>query len=275
MRIYDGPTEVHKWVVARNLLGTETMKGTGSSLSDTAMYRSRWTGTSPAVDHLHRPPHNSCQRRAACATWPMRWRRWTASRRCRAIVLAAEGKSFCAGADLATPATRGIGLRCGEHQRRSTSRRCGCSRCRSRSSRRFRARRSARAWAWRWSPTSGSPSPEARFAANFVKLGFHPGFGLTHTLPRLIGEQRASLMFLTGRRIKAEEALPGGWWMSSRCRISSARRRAAWPTRSPRTRRWRCIDPRDLASGSRRSGQGADRPRIRRAVLAGEDRGFR
>ena len=22
MRIYDGPTEVHKWVVARNLLGT-------------------------------------------------------------------------------------------------------------------------------------------------------------------------------------------------------------------------------------------------------------
>ena len=26
--------------------------------------------------------------------------------------------------------------------------------------------------------------PEARFTANFVKLGFHPGFGLTHTLPR-------------------------------------------------------------------------------------------
>ena len=30
-------------------------------------------------------------------------------------------------------------------------------------------------------------SPDARFAANFVKLGFHPGFGMTHTLPRLIG----------------------------------------------------------------------------------------
>jgi enoyl-CoA hydratase/carnithine racemase len=26
-------------------------------------------------------------------------------------------------------------------------------------------------------------SPEARFAANFVKLGIHPGFGLTYTLP--------------------------------------------------------------------------------------------
>jgi enoyl-CoA hydratase/carnithine racemase len=53
-------------------------------------------------------------------------------------------------------------------------------------------------------------APEARFAANFVKLSFHPGFGLTHTLPRLIGQQRASLMFLTGRRIRAEQALIWG-----------------------------------------------------------------
>lgn len=53
-------------------------------------------------------------------------------------------------------------------------------------------------------------APEARFSANFVKLGFHPGFGLTYTLPRLIGHQRAELMFLTGRRVKAEEALPWG-----------------------------------------------------------------
>jgi len=53
-------------------------------------------------------------------------------------------------------------------------------------------------------------APEARFTANFVKLGFHPGFGLTHTLPRLVGHQRADLMFLTGRRIKAEEGLAWG-----------------------------------------------------------------
>jgi enoyl-CoA hydratase/carnithine racemase len=50
-------------------------------------------------------------------------------------------------------------------------------------------------------------SPEARFASNFVKLGFHPGFGISHALPRLIGEQKALLMCLTGRRIKAEQAL--------------------------------------------------------------------
>lgn len=53
-------------------------------------------------------------------------------------------------------------------------------------------------------------SPEARFAANFVKLGFHPGFGITHTLGEIVGKQRALLMCLTGRRIKAEEALAWG-----------------------------------------------------------------
>ena len=53
-------------------------------------------------------------------------------------------------------------------------------------------------------------APEARFSANFVKLGFHPGFGLTHTLPRAIGAHRASLMVLTGRRVKAQEGLPWG-----------------------------------------------------------------
>ena len=53
-------------------------------------------------------------------------------------------------------------------------------------------------------------SPDARFAANFVKLGFHPGFGLTHTLPRLIGPTKAELMCLTGRRVKAEDGLAWG-----------------------------------------------------------------
>jgi enoyl-CoA hydratase/carnithine racemase len=53
-------------------------------------------------------------------------------------------------------------------------------------------------------------APEARFTSNFVKLGFHPGFGVTHTLPRLIGQQRAALMCLTGRRINGQEALEWG-----------------------------------------------------------------
>lgn len=50
-------------------------------------------------------------------------------------------------------------------------------------------------------------APEARFSANFTRLGFHPGFGLTCTLPRLVGEQQAALLFFTGRRIGGEEAV--------------------------------------------------------------------
>jgi enoyl-CoA hydratase/carnithine racemase len=53
-------------------------------------------------------------------------------------------------------------------------------------------------------------APEARFSANFVTLGFHAGFGITHTLPRVVGQQHASLMLLTGRRVKAEDALRYG-----------------------------------------------------------------
>lgn len=47
---------------------------------------------------------------------------------------------------------------------------------------------------------------EARFAANFARLGLAPGFGLTATLPRLIGTQKAATLFYTGRRIGGEEA---------------------------------------------------------------------
>lgn len=53
-------------------------------------------------------------------------------------------------------------------------------------------------------------APEARFAANFVKLGFHPGFGITHSLPRVVGPQHAARMLLFGERIGGEEALAIG-----------------------------------------------------------------
>jgi enoyl-CoA hydratase/carnithine racemase len=48
--------------------------------------------------------------------------------------------------------------------------------------------------------------PEARFCANFTRLGFHPGFGLTTTLPEVIGKSNAALMFYTSRRVTGEEA---------------------------------------------------------------------
>jgi len=46
----------------------------------------------------------------------------------------------------------------------------------------------------------------ARFSANFCRLGFHPGFGMSLTLPRLVGQQQAARLFYTGRRIGGEEA---------------------------------------------------------------------
>ena len=48
--------------------------------------------------------------------------------------------------------------------------------------------------------------PEARFAANFARLGFHHGFGLSVTLPALVGQQRAMDMLYTGRRVGGDEA---------------------------------------------------------------------
>jgi enoyl-CoA hydratase/carnithine racemase len=47
---------------------------------------------------------------------------------------------------------------------------------------------------------------EARLAANFCAMGYHPGFGMTASLPRVIGHQRARWLLLTGKRIPGEEA---------------------------------------------------------------------
>lgn len=48
--------------------------------------------------------------------------------------------------------------------------------------------------------------PEARFCANFVSLGIHQGFGLSVTLPEALGPSKAALVLLTGRRFKGDEA---------------------------------------------------------------------
>jgi 2-(1,2-epoxy-1,2-dihydrophenyl)acetyl-CoA isomerase len=53
-------------------------------------------------------------------------------------------------------------------------------------------------------------SPEARFAANFARLGFHHGFGLTVTLPLVAGHQTSLDLLYTGRRIDGDEALQLG-----------------------------------------------------------------
>jgi enoyl-CoA hydratase/carnithine racemase len=49
-------------------------------------------------------------------------------------------------------------------------------------------------------------SPRSRFHANFSALGFHQGFGLSATLPRIVGAQRALDLLMSSRRIDGAQA---------------------------------------------------------------------
>jgi 2-(1,2-epoxy-1,2-dihydrophenyl)acetyl-CoA isomerase len=49
-----------------------------------------------------------------------------------------------------------------------------------------------------------------RFQANFVRLGLHHGFGLTVSLPRVVGAQTAAELLLAAAPVKGEEALAIG-----------------------------------------------------------------
>jgi enoyl-CoA hydratase/carnithine racemase len=130
---------------------------------------------------------------------------------CRAIVLCAAGKHFCAGANFDDP---------GQQAERGTRRREDGNPLYTAAVRLFRTKKPIVAaiqgaavgggFGLAVMPDFRVVSPDARFTANFVKLGFHPGFGLSHTLPRLIGVQRANLMFFTGRRVDGETALEWG-----------------------------------------------------------------
>jgi len=121
----------------------------------------------------------------------------------RSILLAAEGKNFCAGADFSSPARDTVGDRDGGHLYQQAVRlfRCG----------------KPVVAAVQGAAVGGGlgltlvadfrvASPDSRFTANFNRLGFHPGFGLSVTLPRVVGQQKAALLFYTGRRIGGEEA---------------------------------------------------------------------
>jgi 2-(1,2-epoxy-1,2-dihydrophenyl)acetyl-CoA isomerase len=50
-------------------------------------------------------------------------------------------------------------------------------------------------------------SPATRFRCNFARLGFHQGFGISVTLPFVVGHQRALELLYTGGEVKGDEAL--------------------------------------------------------------------
>ena len=123
---------------------------------------------------------------------------------CRAIVLCSEGKHFCAGADFH-----------GESDAEALPEE-GAADLYRQAVRLFEAELPVVA-AVQGAAIGGGlgvacsadfrlAAPEARFAANFSRLGFHPGFGLSVTLPGIVGQQAALELLYTGRRISGEEA---------------------------------------------------------------------
>ena len=124
---------------------------------------------------------------------------------CRAIVLCAEGKHFCAGANFTAPAQAASGPAATIGRNLY-----------SEAARLIEAKTPVVA-AVHGAAIGGGlglacsadfrvGSNETRMATNFAQLGFHHGFGLTITLPPLVGQQRAMELLLTGKRIAGEEA---------------------------------------------------------------------
>src|SRR5579875_2199170 len=144
-----------------------------------------------ATVEMRRPPHNFFDS-ALIAEIGTAFEQLDADPECRAIVLAAEGRSFCAGADFSRRLEGGT---VAESARSPAGRHLY-----KEAMRLFRTRKPLVA-------DFRVTCSEARFSANFCRLGFHPGFGLTVTLPRLVGAQQAALLFYTGRRIPGEEAV--------------------------------------------------------------------
>ena len=161
-----------------------------------------------ALVEIHRPPHNHFDAQLI-QDLAEAFEALDRESECRALVLASEGKSFCAGANFNREASSA-----GDEVASSTSL------LYQHAVRLFACEKPIVA-AIQGAAIGGGlglalvadfrvVSLDARFAGNFVKLGIHPGFGLTHTLPRVIGIQRAALMFYTGRRITGEEAVAWG-----------------------------------------------------------------
>jgi len=53
-------------------------------------------------------------------------------------------------------------------------------------------------------------SVDAKYGANFARLGIHSGLGISYLLPRLVGAANASELLFTGRLVTGSEALQMG-----------------------------------------------------------------
>jgi enoyl-CoA hydratase/carnithine racemase len=158
------------------------------------------------VVEIRRPPNNFFDN-ALINEIGTAFEAFDADPKCRSILFCAEGKAFCAGADFSKRADPG----------NTTNASPNAKHLYKEATRLFRAKKPIIAAVQ--GPAIGGglglalvadfrvTCAEARFSANFTRLGFHPGFGLTYTLPNLVGAQQAALLFYTGRRISGDEAV--------------------------------------------------------------------
>lgn len=154
-----------------------------------------------ALAEIRRPPNNFFDR-ALIENLSDAFETLDADAGCRAIVLASEGRHFCAGADFSS-SSRADRDDSGRHLYDEAVR--------------LFATRTPVVAAVQGAAIGGGlglalmpdfriATADARFSANFARLGFHHGFGLSVTLPRLVGQQAAAELLYTGRRVKGEEA---------------------------------------------------------------------
>jgi 2-(1,2-epoxy-1,2-dihydrophenyl)acetyl-CoA isomerase len=122
---------------------------------------------------------------------------------CRAVVLCSEGKHFCAGANFGSGERQSGIARDGEHLYDVAIRLF------EQPLPIFAAVQGAAIGGGLGLALAADfrvACSEARFSANFARLGFHQGFGLSVTLPMVVGHQRALELLYTGRRIDGDEA---------------------------------------------------------------------
>ena len=164
-----------------------------------------------ATVEIRRPPHNYFDLALItdiCSAFEM----LDSEPRCRAIVLCSDGKNFCAGAQLAGGSRSQVrgGPRAGEPQRHLYDEAVRLFSTKTPVVAAVQGAAIGGGMGLALMPDFRVAAPEARFAANFARLGFHHGFGLSVTLPELVGRQRAMELLYTGRRVPGEEALEIG-----------------------------------------------------------------
>jgi len=161
-----------------------------------------------AVVEIQRPPHNFFNV-AMIKNLVEAFQSMDANPECRAIVLASAGKSFCAGADFSsTPSEEDVGKPDARSPLYVEAARLFD--CKKPVVGAIHGAAIGGGMGLALVPDFRVGCAQASFSANFVKLGFHPGFALTLTLPEIVGQQKANRMFYTGCRIKGEQALEWG-----------------------------------------------------------------